>query len=387
MKKHTLQFLLLASGLYLASCTMRTEQKTENISEPAASIEKASFGKTKDGAAIERYTLRNKNGVEVSVINFGGIITSLKVPGKDSLFEDVVLGFDSLADYEKSNPFFGALIGRYGNRIAKGKFTLDGKNYTLAKNNDENHLHGGPTGYYKVVWTIAETPSTEGKAVKLTYLSKDMEEGYPGNLNVEVIYTLTDANELKIDYKATTDKKTVVNLTQHSYFNLSGNIKRDILDHELTLNADKFLPVDRTLIPTGELKDVAGTPFDFRQPRRIGEHIDDEDAQIKFGKGYDHCWVLNASADSLRSAAVLYDSASGRQMEVLTTEPGIQFYSGNFLDGKLIGKNNTTYNFRTGLCLETQHFPDAPNQPAFPTTVLNPGDVYHTQTIYKFSVR
>jgi len=387
MKKYVLQFLLLVSGLFLASCTNRNDQKTDNqLPEMEGSISKSSFGVTKNGESIDKYVLRNKNGIEVSVINFGGIITSIMVPDKDSLFEDVVLGFDSLPDYEKENPFFGALIGRFGNRIAKGQFTLDGKKYKLAINNDPNHLHGGPTGYFKVIWNIEETPSTEGKAVKLSYLSKDMEEGYPGNLQVEVTYTLTDSNELKIDYKATTDKKTVVNLTQHSYFNLSGNIKRDILNHVLTLHADGFLPVDKTLIPTGEIKPVSGTPFDFTKPRRIGEHINDNDEQLTFGKGYDHCWVLNTGTDSLSLAAKLSDPESGRIMEVYTNEPGIQFYSGNFLDGTLTGKNNTPYKHRTGLCLETQHFPDSPNQPKFPSVELKPGDVYQSQTVFKFSV-
>ena len=386
MKKYGLQFLLL-SGLFLASCNGSKDQKTDSsVSEMEGSISKASFGITKSGAAIDRYTLRNKNGVEVSVINYGGIITSIMVPDKDSLFEDVVLGFDSLSNYEKENPFFGALIGRFGNRIAKGEFTLDGNRYKLAKNNGANHLHGGPMGFHKAVWNIEESPSQEGKAVKLSYLSKDMEEGYPGNLQVEVTYTLTDSNELKVDYKATTDKKTVLNLTQHSYFNLSGNTKRDILDQVLTLHADKFLPVDKTLIPTGEMKPVSGTPFDFTAPRRIGEHINDNDEQLKYGLGYDHCWVLNAG-DSPRQAAKLYDPESGRIMEISTSEPAIQFYSGNFLDGSLTGKQNTPYKYRTGLCLETQHFPDSPNQPSFPTVELKPGEVYQSHTVFKFLVQ
>ena len=350
------------------------------------SINKASFGVTKSGVAINKYTLRNKNGMEVSVINYGGIITSIMVPDKDSVFEDVVLGFDSLADYEKDNPFFGALIGRFGNRIAKGEFSLDGTKYTLAKNNGANHLHGGIVGYHKVVWDIEETPSTEGKALKLSYLSKDMEEGYPGNLKVEVTYTLTDANELKIDYKATTDKKTVVNLTQHSYFNLSGNVKRDILDEVLTINADGFLPVDKGLIPTGEIKPVSGTPFNFVTAKRIGENINDTDEQLKLGGGYDHCWVLNTGAGKLWPAAKLYDPTSGRVMEVSTNEPGIQFYSGNFLDGKLTGKYNVPYALRSGLCLETQHFPDSPNQSKFPTVELKPGEEYNSHAVFTFSV-
>lgn len=355
--------------------------------QSGSSVEKTSFGETKSGVVIDRYTLRNKNGLEVSVINYGGIITSLLTPDKNSVLEDIVLGFDSLSDYEAENPFFGALIGRFGNRIAKGQFTLDGTRYTLAQNDGENHLHGGEKGFDKVIWVIEGYPSSEGKAVKLTYLSKDMEEGYPGNLQAEVIYTLTDDDELKIDYKATTDKKTIINLTQHSYFNLSGNTKRDILDHSLTLHADQFLPVDKTLIPTGTLMDVSGTPFDFNEATSIGSRINNDDQQLKFGLGYDHCWVLNNQQDTLHKAATLYDAVSGRQLDVFTTEPSIQFYSGNFLDGSLTGKNKRIYTHRTGLCLETQHFPDSPNQPSFPSVELNPGEVYTSHTVFKFSVR
>jgi aldose 1-epimerase len=384
-----LLFSLLATGISLASCDTKTDRKTsaDVPAQPESSVKKTSFGKTKSGVAIDRYTLRNKNGLEVSVINYGGIITSLLTPDKNSVFEDVVLGFDSLSSYEEKNPFFGALIGRFGNRIAKGQFTLDGKRYALAKNDGENHLHGGEKGFDKVIWAIEEYPSSEGKAIKLTYLSKDMEEGYPGNLQVEVIYTLTDADELKVAYKATTDKKTVVNLTQHSYFNLSGNTKSDILNHSLTLNADQFLPVDKTLIPTGALTNVSGTPFDFKEATPIGSRINNTHEQLKFGLGYDHCWVLNAGQDTLRKAATLYDAVSGRQLEIFTTEPGIQFYSGNFLDGSLIGKNKSVYAHRSGLCLETQHFPDSPNQSSFPSVELGPGDVYSSHTIFKFSVR
>lgn len=373
----------------MTACGSKTEQKTDIVppaSESQASIVTSSFGKTQDGIPVDQFTLKNKNGIEVSVISYGGIITSLLTPDKNATVEDIVLGFDSLSSYEKGHPYFGALIGRFGNRIAKGKFKLDGKTYTLATNNDENHLHGGVKGFDKVVWTVVEHPSTEGKALKLTYLSKDQEEGYPGNLQVEVIYTLTDNDELKVDYKATTDKKTIVNLTQHSYFNLSGNTKRDILDHTLTLNADKFVPVDKTLIPTGTLKDVVNTPFDFKTATSIGSRINTSDEQLKFGKGYDHCWVINPSQEKLAHAATLYDSISGRQLEVFTTEPGIQFYSGNFLDGSLTGKYNTVYKHRTGLCLESEHFPDAPNQPTFASVELKPGEVYQSQTVFKFSV-
>lgn len=389
VKKSSYALLLFLLTLNMISCTMNTDKKNNSgtTSDTLALVTKTPFGITPEGTHINRYTLRNQHGLEVSVINYGGIITSLFVPDKNGVFEDVVLGFDSLADYQKENPFFGALIGRFGNRIAKGRFTLEGKTYTLATNNNENHLHGGIKGFDKVIWNIDEVASPEGAAIKLTYVSNDMEEGYPGTLTTEVTYTLTHANELKITYKATTDKRTIVNLTQHSYFNLSGNTKRDILGHELTLYANTFLPVDATLIPNGKFQEVTNTPFDFTQPTVVGSHIHAEDQQLKYGLGYDHCWVLNPTSDSLRLAAVLYDRPTGRQMEVFTTEPGIQFYSGNFLDGSLTGKYGVTYQHRTGLCLETQHFPDSPNQKNFPSVELNPGETYQSQTVYKFSVQ
>jgi aldose 1-epimerase len=322
----------------------------------------------------------------MTVTNYGGIIVSLLTEDKDGNFEDVVLGFDSLSQYEKSNPFFGCIVGRYGNRIAKGKFQLDGQTYNLAINNDPNHLHGGLKGFDKVVWTTSDSRGPDGAVLKLSYTSKDMEEGYPGNLATEVTYTLTNDNELKIDYKATTDKKTVVNLTNHSYFNLSGHTKTDILGHELMLAASKFLPVDKTLIPTGQLQDVKGTPFDFTKAMPVGARINDNHPQLQNGLGYDHCWVFDKT-NIASTAATVYDSASGRFLEMFTTEPSVQFYSGNFLNGSLTGKYGTVYKKRMGLCLETQHYPDSPNRPSFPTTVLNPGDVYKSQTIYKFSVK
>jgi aldose 1-epimerase len=375
--------------IFVIGCKTNTEVKapsTEPVTKDTMSVTVTHYGELADGTPMSLYTLTNRNGMSMKVINYGGIITSITMPDKNGEQGDIVLGYDSVENYLASNPFFGALIGRYGNRIAKGKFSLDGKAYSLATNNGENHLHGGNKGFDKVIWNIEEAKVPQAAAIKLSYQSKDMEEGYPGNLNVEVLYALTDANELKIDYKATTDKKTIVNLTQHTYFNLAGP-DRDILSHELVLNADKFLPVDKTLIPTGELKEVANTPFDFRKPVAIGKRIDEKDEQLKFGNGYDHCWILNRAADSLAHAATLYDSISGREVMVFTTEPGIQFYSGNFLDGTLTGKNGIVYNFRTGLCLETQHFPDSPNRKEFPSVVLNPGDTYKSQTIYRFAVR
>jgi aldose 1-epimerase len=375
--------------IFVIGCKTNTEVKapsTEPITKDTASVTVSHYGELADGTPMSLYTLTNRNGMSMKVINYGGIITSIMMPDKNGEPGDIVLGYDSVENYVASSPFFGALIGRYGNRIAKGKFSLDGKTYSLATNNGENHLHGGNKGFDKVVWNIEEATVPQGAAIKLSYQSKDMEEGYPGNLNAEVLYTLTDANELKIDYKATTDKKTIVNLTQHTYFNLAGP-DRDILSHELVLNADKFLPVDKTLIPTGELKDVANTPFDFRRPTTIGKGIGEKNEQLKFGNGYDHCWILNRAADSLSHAATLYDSISGREVMVFTTEPGIQFYSGNFLDGTLTGKDGVVYNFRTGLCLETQHFPDSPNRKEFPSVVLSPGETYKSQTIYRFAVR
>jgi aldose 1-epimerase len=378
---------ILALFIVIISCNSKTGQTDVNdtkVEDVKGKISVSPFGKLPDGRAVSAYTLVNNKGISMKVINYGGIITSLNVPDRRGHKEDVVLGYDSLSGYLKSSPFFGALIGRYGNRIAKGKFKLDGKEYKLAVNNGENHLHGGVLGYDKVFWEIEEVSAEDGVAIKLSYLSKDMEEGYPGNLKVEVVYTLTNNNELRIDYKATTDKKTVVNLTQHTYFNLSAG-KSDILSHELVLNADKFLPVDKTLIPTGEQKDVSGTPFDFRKETSIGSRIGQKDDQLKFGNGYDHCWILNPAKDGMNNAGKLYDSISGREIIVYTTEPGIQFYSGNFLDGSITGKNNVNYKFRTGLCLETQHFPDSPNKPEFPSVTLNPGETYTSQTIYKFT--
>jgi len=350
-------------------------------------VKKESFGKTSDGESVDIYTLTNRNGVEVKITNYGGIITVLKVPDRNGKIDDVVLGFDNLDTYLKGHPYFGALIGRYGNRIAKGRFTLNGVEYKLAVNNGENHLHGGIKGFDKVVWTAKPLKTAAGAALELSYLSKDGEEGYPGNLRVRVIYTLTNSNDLRIEYFATTDKDTVVNLTSHSYFNLAGEGNGDILKHQLWVNASRFTPTDAGSIPTGELKSVAATPFDFRHQQEIGSRINQNDEQLKFGKGYDHNFVLNGRAGILRRVGSVYEPSTGRTMEVLTTEPGMQFYTGNFLDGTLTGKRGNAYQQRTGFCLETQHYPDSPNKPNFPTTVLRKGGRYHTVTIYRFSTR
>lgn len=349
-------------------------------------IKQEFFGKTIDGN-VTLYTLTNASGLEMKVMNYGAVVVSLKVPDRKGALEDIVLGFDSLDQYQKESPFFGAIVGRYGNRIAKGTFTLDGVTYKLAINNGPNHLHGGIKAFDKVLWNVEENKSDEGPSLKLSYISKDGEEGYPGTLNVSAIYTLTNANEFKITYQATTDKKTVVNLSQHSYFNLSGNTKRNILDHEIMLNADRFVAIDETSIPTGELKSVKGTPFDFRKSTRVGARINEVDEQIENGQGYDHTFVFNADVTNNQSAgASVYDPISGRYMEVFTKEPGVQFYSGNFLAGYK-GKYNSVYHKRFGLCLETQHFPDSPNQTKFPSVVLSPGEVYQTWTTYKFSTK
>jgi aldose 1-epimerase len=348
-------------------------------------IRQQPFGQTKDGTTVNLFTLRNNKGAEVGICNYGGLVIFLKVPDRSGHFGDVVLGYDDLADYIKDSPYFGALIGRYGNRIAKGKFTLNGKEYTLAVNNGPNALHGGLKGFDKVVWEPRLLASPEGPALELRYTSKDGEEGYPGTLSVTVVYTLTEDNALQIEYTATTDKDTVVNLTHHSYFNLAG--RGDILNHQVMIPADRFTPVDSTLIPTGELKAVDGTPFDFRTPTAIGARINQEDEQLKFGKGYDHNWVINKPPGQLGLMARVYEPTTGRVLEVWSTEPGLQFYSGNFLDGSLTGKGGWVYQFRNGFCMEPQHYPDSPNQPNFPSVVLKPGQVYQNTIIYKFSVK
>jgi aldose 1-epimerase len=357
------------------------------VRDEKAAPKKESFGKTREGQAVELYTLTNRNGVEAKITTYGGTVVSLKVPDRAGKLEDVVLGFDDLEGYQKSTAYFGAIIGRYGNRIAKGRFTLSGVEYRLATNNGENHLHGGVRGFDKVVWNARPLKAANGPALELTYLSKDGEEGYPGNLSVRVVYTLTDKNELRIDYSATTDKDTVVNLTHHSYFNLAGHGNGDILGHQLLINADRFTPTDAGAIPTGELRAVKGTPFDFTRATAIGARIGEDEEQLKLGKGYDHNWVVNGRAGLLRQAAKVVEPTTGRVMEVWTTEPGMQFYTGNYLDGGDVGKGGKVYKHRYGFCLETQHFPDAPNRSSFPSTTLRKGGRYRTTTIYIFSAR
>lgn len=350
-----------------------------------APIKREPFGRMPDGRPVERFTLTNSRGVVLQAITYGGIITALRVPDRNGRFDDIVLGFNELDGYLENDPFFGAIIGRYGNRIAKGSFALEDTTYKLATNNGPNHMHGGNKGFDKVLWTAA--PVEGSNAIAFTRTSPDGEEGYPGNLRVRVTYTLTDANELVVDYVATTDKATPVNLTQHSYFNLAGQASGDILGHQLMLNADRYTPIDDTSIPTGEVAPVAGTPFDFRKPTAIGARINqDSHPQIKNGKGYDHNWVLNGKGEGRRLAARVVEPTTGRTLEVSTTEPAVQFYSGNLLDGTLTGKAGAIYKHRSGFCLETQHYPDSPNQPTFPSTILRPGSEYKTTTVFTFGI-
>jgi aldose 1-epimerase len=367
-------------------CTVMLSS-TSCSSPPPPSAAKANskaFGKTKTGDQMDLYTLTNKSGMEAAITNYGGIVVSLKVPDRKGQLGDVVLGFDTADGYLGEHPYFGSIVGRYGNRIGNAKFSLNGTEYKLAANNNGHHLHGGVEGFNRKLWKA--TPGTGAEpSLALTYLSKDMEEGYPGNLSVTVTYTLTDRNELRIDYLATTDKDTVINLTNHSYFNLAGG--GDILSHEMQILADRFTPVDAGLIPLGELRKVEGTPFDFRSPHTIGERISAADEQLKLGKGYDHNFVLNSGGGSLATIAKVNERTTGRVMEVLTTEPGVQFYTGNFLDGSVKGKGGKPYLLRNGFCLETQHFPDSPNKPEFPSVVLKPGAKYESTTVYRFSTQ
>jgi len=389
--------VLLIMAMMFCSCTKRDgdEKPSPKPQRAELSVEKQDFGTTADGEAVELYTLTNSNGLKAKIMTYGGILVSLEAPDRNGKLADVVLGYETLDGYVRNNPYFGAIVGRYANRIANGEFTLDGTKYSLAKNNGENHLHGGIKGFDKVVWTAEPFKEEDAAGLKLTYLSKDGEEGYPGNLACTVTYTLTNDNGLKISFDAQTDKATVVNLSHHSYFNLAGQGDGNILGHRLMINADRFTPVDAGLIPTGELRSVKGTPMDFTQPFAIGARIDEDDEQLKYGGGYDHNWVLNKTpaASLLRSktagalAVRVYEPTSGRVMEVYTTEPGVQFYAGNFLDGSITGKDNKIYKHRYGFCLEPQHFPDSPNKPNFPSVVLRPGQRYTHITVYKFSVR
>ncbi len=373
------QALTLAPTLTLLSCTSDKNNKI------MSGITEQAWGFLPTGETISLYTLRNGKGMEATISNFGGRLVTLKVPDRAGKFADVVLGYDTLEPYTKPNPFFGTLVGRYANRIANGEFTLNGKAYTLAKNNGPNSLHGGVKGFDKKAWSPSVINTKDGQALQLTYFSKDGEEGYPGNLTATVTYSMGNDNSVNIDYRATTDADTVLNLTNHSYFNLAGHGHGAILDHELTLNADKFTPVNANLIPTGELRSVEGTPFDFLKPTAIGAHIDAAEEQIQFGKGYDHNFVINRSDSVPALAARVTDPASGRVMEVLTTQPGVQFYTANHIEGEIKGKGGAIYHFRGAYCFETQHFPDTPNQPTFPTAVLKPGQNYHETTIFRFT--
>ena len=356
----------------------------------ASGVGRAPFGRTAAGQAADIFTLTNSRGIEVRLTNYGGIITSLRTPDRSGRFDDIVLGYDSLSGYLRDTPYFGAIVGRYGNRIAGGRFTIDGTTYRLAVNNGPNSLHGGLRGFDKVIWTAVPFQNASGVGVGLDYTSADMEEGYPGTLRTHITYTLTNDNRLIVDYQATTDKPTPVNLTQHSYWNLAGDGTRDILAHVLTINADAMTPVDTTLIPTGDIAPVAGTPFDFRTPTPIGLRIDQrQNQQIRFGGGYDHNFVLNragVSADSLVHAGRVVEPSTGRTLDIYTTEPGMQFYTGNFLDGSITGKSGHIYHYRYGLALETQHYPDSPNHPSFPSTILRPGQQYRTRTVFAFGV-
>ncbi len=381
MKKILYVFLIVP---FFFACTSR---KTSTHQEEAlkSGLNAADFDTTIDGKKVALYVLKNSSGMEVAITNYGGRLVSIMVPGREGKWADVELGFDNIHDYVKIKNNFGALIGRYGNRIAKGKFTLDGKVYTLEKNNGPNHLHGGSHGFHTKVWDVL---GANDKELKLHYLSKDMEAGYPGNLDVTVTYTLTDDNGIVIDYTATTDKPTVVNLTNHAYFNLKGAGEGTILDHLLTIHADYFTPVDSTMIPTGELWPVENTPMDFRRPVGIGARINEPYEQLVLGHGYDHNWVLKKEdSDSVIFAARVVEPASGRMLEVYTSQPGIQCYTGNFLDGTVHGKGGKVYLRRGAVCLEAQHYPDSPNHPQFPTTVLKPGEKYHEVCIYKFGVK
>ncbi|MCB0638700.1 MAG: galactose mutarotase [Lewinella sp.] len=379
--------LALLALLIFSACQGPAPESSDDSAEtPAAalSITKAAYGQTPDGPA-DLYTLRNANGMEVTITNYGGIIVSWMAPDKNGQMADIVLGYDELASYLEASPYFGAIIGRYGNRIGKGQFSIDGKEYQLPTNDGPNHLHGGDKGFDKVLWSASTSEDSDRVSLHLTYRSADGEQGYPGNLDATVTYSLDNANQLHMDYRATTDQPTIVNLTNHAYFNLAG--RGDILAHELMIKADTFTPVDETLIPTGEMRAVEGTPFNFQTPMPIGSRIHFDTKQLRHGKGYDHNFVLNRDGAGMELVASVYEPESHRLLEILTVEPGLQFYSGNFLDGSNVGKGGIPYEFRTGFCLETQHYPDSPNHPEWPSTLLRPGETYETHTIYRVSVR
>ena len=381
----------VVTALQGAACASAPQSGT---STTASAVNRTSFGTMESDSPVELFTLRNSHGIEVQLTNYGGIITSIKTPDRNGHFADIVLGYDNLDGYLRSSPYFGAIVGRYANRIARGQFTLDGTTYKLAINNGPNSLHGGVRGFDKVIWTAHPFDNELGQGVLLAYTSRAGEEGYPGTLHAYVTYTLTPEDRLIVDYAATTDKATPINLSQHTYWNLVGDASRDILDHVLTINADAITPVDSTLIPTGEITPVDGTPFDFRTPTAIGARIDQkQDTQIRYGNGYDHNFVLNQTRTQaslmlgrLIVAAHVFEPASGRTLAVYTDQPGLQFYSGNFLDGSITGKGGRVYRFRWGLCLETQHYPDSPNHPNFPSTILRPIQQYRSRTVYQFGV-
>ena len=377
--------LIIISFFFLGNC--KNPKNDNKMRKNKVSITKSFYGKTKDNKKVDLYSFKNENGMQVDIINYGGIITSLKVPDKNGETEDIVLGYNKLEDYINENPYFGSIIGRYGNRIAKGKFNLNGNQYTLATNNDENHLHGGNIGFDKVIWEAETKINSNSSSLILKYLSRDMEEGYPGNLYTTVTYKITNDNSVEIKYEAQTDKTTVINLTQHSYFNLSGDFNQSILNHKVKINANQFLPVNKSLIPTGNKLNVSMTPFDFRNYKEIKKDINADDLQLNYGNGYDHCWVLNDYKNGYRLIASAYHEESGRLMEVYSDQPGLQFYTGNFLDGSLPQKGEGFYNFRSGFCMETQHFPDSPNQLDFPSVTLNPNEKYNSKTTYKFKVK
>ncbi len=349
-------------------------------------ISKKSFGTTPGGYEVTEFTLTNRRGMELKVINYGCTITSLKVPDRHGVFADIVLGYDDLEGYLQSNAYIGCVVGRFANRIAHGKFSLEGKKYVLAQNLPPHHLHGGVKGFSHAVWSAEEIETKEGVGIRFTHVSQDDDEGYPGNLQMEVTYMLGDDDTLSFDYRATTDQPTIINLTQHTYFNLHGS-NEPILDHLLTIHADHFLPVDETMIPTGEIRSVEGTPFDFRTLKTVGSDIGVDDLQLAIGHGYDHCWVFNNLSHDMHHAATLYDPLSGRRMNVYTTEPGMQLYTANFLESKMAGKNNVELIPRSGLCLETQHFPDSPNQPGFPRVILYENESYYSKTLLTFKVQ